>query len=308
MIKTLLENKGRLETDLIAKAILSHDISQIEYYQNITNNMVGRILRNHKIVQKVKDEYELIGYSELSDEEINEIISECDKKIDEYKKKRGKDIWQHRRKTRKTVPGSIRYRVLKRANFRCELCGISADEKALEVDHIVPKNIGGEDSINNYQALCYTCNAQKRDTDDTDFRSISELYNERIESCIFCSLNDREIQEENNLALSFFDKYPVSKYHTIIVPKRHVSDYFNLFQAEINAVDQIIRTTKDKIQKKDPSITGYNIGINNGIDAGQTIGHCHVHLIPRRKNDVSDPTGGVRLVFPDKGNYKNNAP
>jgi len=100
----------------------------------------------------------------LSDDLKAKIIEECDLKINEFIRKRGLNVWEHRRKNRRPVPGSIRYEVLKRANFRCELCGISAEEKALEVDHITPKNKFGEDSINNYQALCYTCNSQKNQT------------------------------------------------------------------------------------------------------------------------------------------------
>ena len=90
--------------------------------------------------------------------------------------KRGDDIWQHRSKSRNPISGSIKYEVLKRAHFRCELCGCMDSENALEVDHIVPKNLGGEDSINNYQALCYSCNAMKRDHDSTDFRNLDTLY------------------------------------------------------------------------------------------------------------------------------------
>ena len=170
MIKKLLEKQGQA-TDLdIASELLKFDPSQIEYYQNITNNMVGKVLRNHKIVEKDKKLYRLIGFDKLTHQQIEELKSTCDDKIDTYIKKRGDAIWSHRKNNRTPVSGTVRYEVLKRANFKCELCGISADEKALEVDHITPKNLGGQDSINNYQALCYSCNATKSDRDDTDFR------------------------------------------------------------------------------------------------------------------------------------------
>lgn len=77
------------------------------------------------------------------------------------------------------ISGTIRYEVLKRAKFRCELCGVSAEIKALEVDHIVPRNKGGSDDPSNFQALCYSCNAMKRDRDDTDFRKVVESYQHR---------------------------------------------------------------------------------------------------------------------------------
>jgi len=304
MIKTLLENNGKSSVREIAKRILEYDQSQVEYYENVTNNMVGKVLRNHKIVSRNKENYELVKYSKLSKKEKKELLDLCNLKIDEYISKRGENIWEHRRRNRRPVPGSIRYEVLKRAKFRCELCGISANEKALEVDHITPKNLGGEDSINNYQALCYTCNSQKRDTDDTDFRNISSIYDLYVKDCIFCKPKKRKIIFENNLAFAFYDSYPVTEYHTLIIPKRHVSDYFQLVQAEINAINILINKIRIELLKKDTTISGFNIGVNNGSDAGQTIFHCHIHLIPRRKNDVKNPIGGVRNIILGKGKYK----
>jgi len=303
MIKTLLENKGKLSVTEISKGILEYDESQVEYYESITKNMVGKVLRDHKIVNRNKENYELVDFSNLSESDKKELIELCNLKIDEYISKRGENIWKHRSRNRRPVPGSVRYQVLKRAKYRCELCGISAEEKALEVDHITPKNLGGEDSINNYQALCYTCNSQKRDTDKTDFRNISSIYDHKEKDCIFCNLKDREMLFENNLALAFYDSYPVTEYHTLIIPKRHVKDYFELAQAEINAVNMLVNQTRNELLKLDPTISGFNIGINNGSDAGQTIFHCHIHLIPRRKNDVENPIGGVRNIIPGKGKY-----
>lgn len=159
------------------------------------------ILRNHMIVNKDKNQYSLNSFGKLSVSDIQEVIDLCDEKINEYIDNRGKKIWEHRRRNRSPVSGSIRYKVLKRANGRCELCGISKDLKAIEVDHIVPKNLGGEDSINNYQALCYTCNANKRDTDDTDFRNVNDQYIHRVKDCVFCTTIESRVILENNLAI-----------------------------------------------------------------------------------------------------------
>jgi len=304
MIKALLSNGGRMTTRQIAREILIYDISQIEYYENVVNNMVGIVLRKRGVVERNKETYELVEFENLSDDLKAKIIEECDVKINEFIQKRGLNVWEHRRKNRRPVPGSIRYEVLKRANFRCELCGISAEEKALEVDHITPKNKFGEDSINNYQALCYTCNSQKRDLDDTDFREIKHIYEMRDPSCVFCNIPNGRILFENNLAMAFHDNYPVTKGHLLIVPKRHAYEYFDLYQVEINSIHELLMKAKQELQFIDPSISGFNIGINNGKDAGQTIFHCHVHLIPRRKGDVEDPTGGVRNVVVGKGKYK----
>jgi diadenosine tetraphosphate (Ap4A) HIT family hydrolase len=227
----------------------------------------------------------------------------CQQKIDEYINKRGEAIWEHRSKYRKSVSGSVRYKVLKRAKGRCELCGISKEIKALEVDHIVPKNWQGEDSINNYQALCYTCNANKRDTDDEDFRVLENKYKHRDKDCTFCNCDSSRIISENNLAYGIHDKYPVTQSHSLIIPKRHSNDYFDLYQPEINAINSLISDVRETILTQDKSVQAFNIGMNNGSVAGQTIMHTHIHLIPRRVGDVIDPIGGIRNVIPGKGNY-----
>jgi len=305
MIKTLLLEDGVADKNLIAKKILEYDFSQVEYYENITNIMVGKVLRNHKIVRKDKNNYFLNEFEKLNPKEVQELIKVCDTKIEEYIENRGKLIWEHRRRNRRAVPGSIRYEVLKRAEGRCELCGISKEEKALEVDHIVPKNNGGADSINNYQALCYSCNSSKRDTDDTDFRNLNTKYEHRNDNCLFCENLEQRVILENHLAFAIYDKYPVTEFHSLIIPKRHCDTYFDLTQAEINSINSLLQELKNLLDSKDSSITGYNIGINNGKSAGQTIIHCHIHLIPRRSGDVINPVGGVRNVIAGKGNYLN---
>jgi diadenosine tetraphosphate (Ap4A) HIT family hydrolase len=194
--------------------------------------------------------------------------------------------------------------VLKGAKFRCELCGISAQEKALEVDHIVPRNSGGTDDLSNLQALCYSCNAMKRDRDDTDFRGIVQSYLEREEGCIFCGKGEADCIVSNELCYAIRDLHPVTEHHTLIIPKRHVSDFFDLYQPEINAVHALLNAIKERIEAEDSNVTGFNVGFNAGEDAGQTVLHCHVHLIPRRKGDVQNPRGGVRGVIPEKRSHR----
>ncbi len=123
-------------------------------------------------------------------------------------------------------------------------------------------------------------------------------------SCIFCNLSiEKDIIESNVLALAFYDNYPVTKYHTLIIPKRHVADYFELTKSEHDAIQELLYNHKERLQKLDSTITGFNIGINVGKDAGQSIFHIHVHLIPRRYGDMEDPKGGVRGVIPEKQKY-----
>jgi len=284
--------------------LLAYDVSQVEYYQLITKNMVGKVLTNKRgITSKDGDLYSLIGFENLSKDEQKELIQICDSKIDDYIEKRGKNIWQHRRVSSRAIPGSVRYEVLKRAKGRCELCGISKDVKSLEVDHIIPRSKQGKDELSNYQALCYTCNAQKLNRDDTDFRKLDEVFKERDKDCIFCNLPKSRIVDEDDFMLVVKDNFPVTKHHTLFIPKRHVEDYFGLYQPELNSLNKFLAKHKEIINNKDKSVTGFNIGMNNGEDAGQTIFHCHVHLIPRRKGDIKNPRGGIRGVIPSKKDY-----
>ncbi len=218
-------------------------------------------------------------------------------------KKRGKKTFEHRSKSSGKIPGSIRWQVLERAKTRCESCGISNEIKALEVDHILPKSLGGKDELSNFQALCFSCNSMKKNKSKTDFRKVRDSFNERVSGCLFCKNKVKGKFIENELAYATFDSYPVSKFHTLIIPKRHVKDYFGLFQAEVNSCNDLIKKMREIILKKDKKVLGFNIGMNAGKIAGQTIMHCHIHLIPRRKGDVKNPQGGVRGVIASKQHY-----
>lgn len=124
-----------------------------------------------------------------------------------------------------------------------------------------------------------------------------------LKDCPFCNY-DVSIEHENKTAMAILDKYPVTKFHTLIIPKRHVQSFFDLNEYEYLDCVNLIKKLKQDLCKIDAEITGFNIGINAGHDAGQTVDHCHIHLIPRRKNDVENPRGGIRHVIPDKGNYE----
>ena len=121
--------------------------------------------------------------------------------------------------------------------------------------------------------------------------------------CLFCNTDNKEYIFENDLAFATFDSYPVSKFHVLIVPKRHVKNYFELSNDEFVACNKMIMLSKNKIEQDDQTIEGFNIGSNTGKAAGQSIMHCHIHLIPRREGDVKNPQGGVRSVIPLKQYY-----
>jgi diadenosine tetraphosphate (Ap4A) HIT family hydrolase len=200
------------------------------------------------------------------------------------------------------ISGKLRYAVLKRAGFHCELCGVSADERALEVEHILPIKHGGSDELENVQALCWKCSAEKGAGDDTDFRKVRESYGDRAEGCHFCQIVGVPVGS-NALSYAIRDGNPVTPLHTLIIPRRHVESFFDLYGAERNAIFALLDEMKSDIQHKDDTVEGFNIGINNGEAAGQSVPHVHVHLIPRRRGDVENPRGGVRGVIPKKANY-----
>ena len=122
--------------------------------------------------------------------------------------------------------------------------------------------------------------------------------------CLFCNINGSGFAYENEYAYASYDSYPVSDDHCLIIPKRHIADYFELSDKEVIACNNLIKIIKKEVLDKDKSVKAFNIGTNAGKVAGQTIMHCHIHLIPRREGDVDNPQGGVRSVIPKKQHYK----
>lgn len=124
-----------------------------------------------------------------------------------------------------------------------------------------------------------------------------------MEGCFFCkSINDKDFELENEFAIARFDDFPVNKGHLEIVPKRHVKDWWRTTKEERIAIFDLLDEAKKIIDSK-YCPDGYNIGINSGEKAGQSIMHLHVHLIPRYDGDVPNPKGGVRGIIPDKQSY-----
>ena len=122
-------------------------------------------------------------------------------------------------------------------------------------------------------------------------------------NCIFCNKSKLNIIFENETFYVIKDAYPVTKNHTLIILNEHNKTYFDLEDKDIVQLNNIIKFQKKSLMDEDNSITGFNIGINQGESAGQTVMHLHIHLIPRRNGDVTDPKGGVRGVIPSKQKY-----
>jgi ATP adenylyltransferase len=126
----------------------------------------------------------------------------------------------------------------------------------------------------------------------------------QVSGCPFCYENIKErIVLEFEDAVAIRDEFPVTEGHLLLIPKNHSANYFALAQKEKRDIDQLLIQLKESLTLKDRTITGFNIGVNCGESAGQTIFHTHIHLIPRRYGDTENPRGGVRGVIPGKMNY-----
>jgi diadenosine tetraphosphate (Ap4A) HIT family hydrolase len=129
----------------------------------------------------------------------------------------------------------------------------------------------------------------------------------RPSDCPFCYVGAERIVEANPAALAVADAFPVAAGHTLIIPRRHVTSFFELTGEEVAAIHELLCRVKDHLDKRRKP-GGYNVGVNVGAVAGQTVAHVHIHLIPRYAGDVPDPVGGVRDIIPGKGRYVGGGP
>lgn len=136
-----------------------------------------------------------------------------------------------------------------------------------------------------------------------EYRHYNQLSRKENSTCTFCNPDsDRELIVESATAYAIYDKFPVNNGHTLIIPKKHCSDYFDLPFKEQSACWFMLNKVKQIVSKKfNPD--GFNIGVNINSAAGQSVSHIHIHIIPRYKGDVKNPVGGVRNVIPTKGDY-----
>ncbi len=125
------------------------------------------------------------------------------------------------------------------------------------------------------------------------------------EDCPFCQIDSKRIIHQNLYGFSVRDGFPVSQGHSLVIPKRHTGSFFDLSKAEQHALLELLEQCKTDLCRIEgrQEISAFNIGINDGTAAGQTVPHCHIHLIPRYEGDVKDPRGGVRWVIPEKADY-----
>lgn len=167
-----------------------------------------------------------------------------------------------------------------------------------------------------YKEYTYQCNVKlpylSLELNDSfeiyQYKHYNQQQHNQTDDCVFCNLNSHaELICETATCVAFYDCYPVSPGHALIIPKRHIASYFDLTRREREAMNIMLLYVKKKIQERfNPD--GYNIGINVNESAGQSIFHVHMHLIPRYEGDVENPKGGVRAVIPNLQNYNEYTP
>jgi len=123
-----------------------------------------------------------------------------------------------------------------------------------------------------------------------------------LKTCPFCELDTERIWMENDIGIVLWDAFPITKGHSLVIPRQHVACLYVLPADTQAALWALVGEARQRLQE-DLHPDGFNIGLNNGEAAGQTIFHAHIHVIPRRVGDVADPRGGIRWVIPDKAKY-----
>ena len=260
-----------------------------------------RVLTKHGIVRH-DGQLVSLAVTDLSYVQRAQLKMACEQRLQEFIQKRNLGLWDYRLLELDPVPDDLRYQALKASGGRCALCGTAKDEQPLDVDHIIPRSRGGKHELANLQVLCAKCNRTKGNKDITDFRSGPAP--ERDPRCSFCADTlIRRAVEVHDTVFAIADAHPVSPGHHLVLPRRHAADYFTMTGQERQDGEDLLRVLRNRLADEDRTIQGFNVGMNCGEVAGQTVLHAHIHLIPRRKGDVANPRGGVRHVISGKGSY-----
>jgi hypothetical protein len=242
-------------------------VTQIDYYTERVKRMVGKVLTGNGITRYERGTYDLVGGEELSDAEREELLQLCRQRLDAFRMQRGEEVGclLTQKLAASGTGAATTPRSAARSKSGCSPGPKAAEndvaqavawqtlhQRALEVDHIVPRNHGGLNELSNLKSLCFRFNAGKRDgclptqEGSTDFRGQQSSYAHRQDSCVFCALEaSGRVLLENELALCIADAYPVTPGHSLVIPRRDVADGLALHQPEWSAVVELVHSIQE---------------------------------------------------------------
>ena len=320
LIRMLLESGGASTLRDLALRFVTFNEAELQAMEKTLKKMPVQVLKNRGWVERDGDTVRLtVKPNDLKERSM--LIGACERRLHEFIESRGEKIWDYRWLD-DPVSGSLRFEILAASGQKCALCGISAKDRPLDVDHIVPRSKGGKSSAHNLQVLCSKCNRSKGNRDDRDFRppdvkrriyaienlelpisaEPAETSFDSTDPSVFLELPEERVLHRTEHFFVIEDSFPVAPGHLLVISNRRCSDWFSLTPVEREALPAVLDWAKSWIEERlQPD--GYNVGMNCGEAAGQTVMHFHCHLIPRTPGDTSRPRGGVRGVIPSKQNY-----
>ena len=264
IIKKLLESNNIATKEDIAKVLVNNDHTLIDHYKKILMRWPKQTLEKHNIVKYKKNiKSFVLLIDNITTEQKNKLIKICEDKYNNHK-----NIAEGAKVIREAISGPLRYKVLKKSYNVCALCN---KKKELEIDHIQPVSLGGNNDLKNLQALCRTCNAQKNNQDNTDFTKVYKKLNRFEQGCSFCK--PKKIIKTQGLAIAIPSQTPLST-HIQITTKRHTNSFDDLILAEQHSCMELIKSIKLYYQINNIK----NIHIN--FNSIETLGHFHINVIP----------------------------
>ena len=284
MIETLLKNGGTASAQQIAEEFLSRDLAQLEYYIEIVDRWPRRTLKHHGVIAESgrgsRNRVFELNAKGLTREQRGDLEAMCRRRLQGYIRKK-KEKHEGVSGAPGPISGSTRYDVLAKSAGRCVACGVSSQERRIDVDHIIPRRRGGPDHISNLQPLCYKCNAQKRDRDDMDFLLQINRRAFGHKGCPLCARPKMGI--ENPLA-GAVELDPPGSY--AVVPKRHTPSYFDLRPPEIYMMHDMVEQLRGHLKKKDGRILEFRVSLETGTLKD---GSCRFSADPAASREAGAP-------------------
>lgn len=276
MIKKLLESGNTASTEDVARVFVNNDPTLLGYYKKVVMRWPRNTLTKHQIISYKRGKFTLL-LNDTTPEQKQRLIELCTIKVSEYV-----DKFRDRygaKAPRKYISGTSAYIIFSKSKGVCVACGKTSANAELVVDHILPVNRGGKTEYSNLQALCRTCNAEKRDTDDVDFITWQKRLKYRKTGCYLC--HPKPIAS-NAMAFAVRARRPEAELHSLVVPKRHARTFFDLIPAEKQHCMGLIDLLTSGIRREDKTVNGFSVGFDAIPATVDEMMHYHINVIPRR--------------------------